>query len=237
MGTVRDLAGQRFGRLRVLETKRVEVNVRRVTMNLCLCDCGETHRVRSDGLLGGKASRGCTRCTLNRYPNKYEFLPDACVRIHCASSSFIIDEADFPEVSSYQWHKRGRYFATKKSGRHTVIHRFLMGLETGDDRVIDHISGDTSDNRRCNLRVCRQLDNSKNQRLSRANNTGYKGVTYNKRLGKYIAQIATERKPQQHLGVFDNPEDAAAAYDRAALLLHGEFARTNADLGLLEVAT
>jgi len=214
----------------------MEVHGRLRTMNLCLCDCGATCWVRSDGLLGGTASGGCTGCTLNRSPNSYEFLPDGCVRINCHSSGFIIDAADFPRVSAYQWHKRGRYYSAKKKGQSIILHRLLMGLQPGDLRVVDHISGDPADNRRCNLRVCSPIDNSKNQRLSRANNTGYKGVTYNKRLGKYIAQIATERKPQQHLGVFDSPEDAAAAYDRAALLLHGEFARTNAALGLLEVA-
>ena len=51
--------------------------------------------------------------------------------------------------------------------------------------------------------------------------------------GKWQAMIKTSGRIL-HLGVFDSKMEAAKAYDAAALRLYGEFARTNAALGLID---
>ncbi len=92
--------------------------------------------------------------------------------------------------------------------------------------VVDHINGDRTDNRRCNLRLCTNKENVRNARVASHNTTGYKGVSYNKRRKKYESRITVDGR-QLFLGYFINPIEAALAYDRAALRYLGEYARPN----------
>jgi len=89
--------------------------------------------------------------------------------------------------------------------------------------TIDHINGNRSDNRLVNLRAALKAENNRNTN-GRGSSCGFKGVTLNKKTGKYIAQIHAHGM-HHHLGCFDRPEDAAYAYTQAATRLHGKFAR------------
>jgi hypothetical protein len=89
---------------------------------------------------------------------------------------------------------------------------------------IDHINCDPADNRICNLRLATSSQNKCNSRRPSHNTSGFKGVYYNRRLGRFAAQIAIN-KTHRWLGLFDTAEAAHAAYCRAANELHGEFAR------------
>lgn len=109
-------------------------------------------------------------------------------------------------------------------------HRIAWYMVTGEDPTgfeIDHINGDKSDNRFCNLRLATCQANKANCGLSRSNNSGFKGV--HRFRDKWIASITRDRRVI-HLGVFELPEKAAAAYDAKAVELFGEFALTNAQL-------
>jgi hypothetical protein len=109
-------------------------------------------------------------------------------------------------------------------GRSVYLHQIL--LETFCDTEIDHINGDKMDNRRCNLRFATHAQNNQNKGLRRDSTTGYKGVCFDKRSGKYIAYINANGK-RTYLGYFKDKLSAAYAYDAAALKLHGEYARPN----------
>lgn len=98
---------------------------------------------------------------------------------------------------------------------------------------IDHINGDAFDNRLENLRPCNDVQNGANARISKANTSGYKGVCWHHRLEKFQAYITINRK-HLHLGYYDTAEDAAWAYDRAAMRYSGQFARTNFDKSYYE---
>ncbi len=95
-----------------------------------------------------------------------------------------------------------------------------------DGKQVDHINGNPLDNRRENLRICENAENNRNKGLTKASTSGYKGVSLYKRSGTWRAYIVTNYK-QKHLGTFDNPIDAAKAYNVAAIKFHGEFARLN----------
>ena len=92
--------------------------------------------------------------------------------------------------------------------------------------VVDHIDGDKLNNRRANLRLCSQADNTRNTRLGRNNTSGAKGVSLDVN-GKWRARIWKDRK-EIRIGTFDTVEEALAAYDKAAAELHGQFASPNA---------
>lgn len=107
---------------------------------------------------------------------------------------------------------------TTKSERLTVGHRPSILS------IAQHINGNVSDNRIENLRDATQSNNLCNKRMQSNNTSGYKGVGWHKAAGRWVARI-TIRKQHTHLGLFDTPEEAYAAYCKAAEKLHGEFAR------------
>lgn len=91
---------------------------------------------------------------------------------------------------------------------------------------IDHVNGIKSDNRLRNLRPCSCIENAHNAPCHADNGVGLKGVTIERRTGRFFARICVNRRTI-HLGTFSTTKEAAQAYDTAARHLHGEFARTN----------
>ena len=90
-----------------------------------------------------------------------------------------------------------------------VVHRNLCGV----------------DNRRTNLRLCTRSQNLCNRRCSSYSRKGlFKGVR--KRGGRWQANIAIAEQ-HYYLGSYETLTEAAYAYDAAAQLHHGEFARLN----------
>lgn len=91
---------------------------------------------------------------------------------------------------------------------------------------VDHINQDKLDNRTENLRIVRPEVNYYNRKMLRNNTSGFKGVCFDKNRNKYLASISAKNK-QYNLGRFDTPEEAATAYNNAAIRLHGEYACIN----------
>jgi hypothetical protein len=84
---------------------------------------------------------------------------------------------------------------------------------------IDHIDRDPSNNKIANLRVVSRSENQHNRVKSRNNTSGYKGVTYFKRTGRWRAQIWAGNV-NRYIGYFDTAEEASAAYQNAAMIFH-----------------
>ncbi len=137
-----------------------------------------------------------------------------------------IDIEDLGLVEKYRWHLSRSGYAFSHQAR--FLHRFVMGANQRS--TIDH-KKDKLDNRKTNLRLATQQENTFNQ-SKRLNAVGFKGVTWSKSEKQFIAQIMKNGK-NYRLGAFLDPSLAAAAYDKAAEDLFGEFARTNKMLGLL----
>lgn len=99
---------------------------------------------------------------------------------------------------------------------HRVAWKFSYGTEPD---VIDHIDGDPSNNRLSNLRSVGQNINSRNSKLSKNNTSGFNGVYFDKRRGRYVARLMVNRKTLW-LGAFDTAEKAADKV-RETSALHG----------------
>ncbi len=91
---------------------------------------------------------------------------------------------------------------------------------------VDHIDGDKFNNSLSNLRFCTASQNIGNSNLRSDNTSGYKGVTFRAKAGKWVAAIRQNYR-LIYLGSFSSPHDAACAYNSAAKEFFGEFARLN----------
>jgi hypothetical protein len=144
----------------------------------------------------------------------------------------IVDETDYQRLSRIKWYalrcNRTFYAACHSSERPRkmiLMHRLVVYAPSV--KKVDHINGNTLDNRRANLRLASNAQNLHNCKVARTNNTsGFKGAIFDKRIGRWAAQIRFRGK-RYNLGYFDTPELAAQEYDRAARLLFRQFARTN----------
>ena len=101
------------------------------------------------------------------------------------------------------------------------MQRFLVAAKPRE--IVDHIDRDPLNNTLGNLRVVTKQENAMNAGVRSDNSTGYKGVSYHKRSGKYRAYIAINGK-QKHLGLYTSADDAARAYATAARSYFGEYA-------------
>lgn len=128
-------------------------------------------------------------------------------------------EAGYPMKSGY------RLLSVKK--RRIYAHRAIWCMMTGDWPVfeIDHANGVKSDNRWCNLRAATRTENARNQGKTKKNTSGFKGVSFHTRVGRWRAVIET-RFGHKHLGYFDDKETAFEAYQWAAQHYFGNFAKT-----------
>src|SRR6185369_1147212 len=103
------------------------------------------------------------------------------------------------------------------------LHRIIADAKPG--QIVDHINGDTLDNRRSNLRLCTTAENNRNTR-GKNPKSGFKGVYPQFGTNTWQAKITVAGKVLC-LGTFKEKEDAAKCYDLAAREHFGEFARTN----------
>jgi hypothetical protein len=89
---------------------------------------------------------------------------------------------------------------------------------------IDHADGHRSNNRWGNLRECNRSENLQNSKKPKNNTAGFKGVTFDKKRGKWVARIKVGGH-RLFLGYTDSPETAAHLYVVAAYKHFGDFAR------------
>jgi len=109
-----------------------------------------------------------------------------------------------------------------KRGAHRLAYLYIHGYIP---REVDHRNNIKHDNRIDNLRAATHSQNAANSGIYSSNTSGYKGIYFSTKVGKWHARISVDRKVL-HLGFFTNILDAAAAYKVASAKYFGEFART-----------
>jgi hypothetical protein len=140
----------------------------------------------------------------------------------------LIDRADVPLVEGVNWYAGRDGYAvrclpgTRGNQVKVFLHRVIAG--PAGNLFVDHINGDPLDNRRANLREATNSQNQMNARKRKGSASALKGVTWNKAVGKWQAQIKRDKR-QVYLGLFESETAAHDAYCAAAAELHGEFAR------------
>jgi hypothetical protein len=151
-----------------------------------------------------------------------------------------IDPEDAALVGVYGWAAQRRennlwyaiaYVRGSAANGGTARYVYMHALVSGASRP-DHIDRNGLNNTKINLRVANGAQNNANQGKRQGCSSRFKGVTYVARTGKWAAQLHSGGR-KHHLGYFTEEEEAARVYDDAAVQKFGEFAATNAMLGLL----
>lgn len=142
----------------------------------------------------------------------------------------LVDDEDYVWLSQFKWHA-----VTHSSGRISYARRMVKNsdgkvgamsmhraiMQPPDDMQIDHINHNGLDNRKENLRVCDVSTNARNRRKRTGSHSKYIGVTKHKKSGKWVARL------EFNIGVFDDEEEAARAYDEVAKRVYTEHVRLN----------
>lgn len=145
----------------------------------------------------------------------------------------VVDDGDFEALNRYKWYLNASGYACatvyhgggrdNKRQSSLRMHRLLVD---GSPPQVDHINGNKLDNQRSNLREATNQTNRMNQFLRINNRSGYKGVWFDAKLGKYQSYIRYQGK-RFHICVTPDIEEAAWMYDQWALNFFGDFANPN----------
>lgn len=113
------------------------------------------------------------------------------------------------------------YVRSKVDGKLEYNHRIAWChyYREQPPEFIDHINRVKNDNSIKNLRACTLSQNQSNRKMSSNNTSGFTGVTYVERLGKYKATIYKDSKPI-YLGLYETAELASEAYKQAKAVYH-----------------
>lgn len=150
------------------------------------------------------------------------------VNSNCAA---LVDDDLFDYLSGFTWWEhttRGcnLHAQTKINGVNISMHQLILPVPNSKLEV-DHKNGNGLDNQRINLRIVTRSQNNMNRfKQFSATTSKYKGVSWFKRDKCWRAYIVC-KNVQMHLGYFKIEEEAARAYNEAAMKHFGEFARLN----------
>lgn len=142
-----------------------------------------------------------------------------------------VDDDDFEKLNKIRWYIIKACNTFYAVGNYNArMHRIIMGLNSNNNLVIDHIDGNGLNNQKSNLRICMTRENGKNIRVDNKGTLNsiskYKGVRWHKHNALWNARIMVDGK-RIDLGGFGDEVEAAYAYNIAAIEYHGEFANLN----------
>lgn len=137
----------------------------------------------------------------------------------------LVDEDVLHACKRFRWRvDYNGYVFRKGSGKRIMLHRVVAGPAPPEAPIIDHKNRNPLDNRRENLRFATPLQSAQNRGRSRKARTPFKGV---KQVGDRFQAAMCVQGKRRVLGVVHTAEEAALAYDRAAIAAFGKFAAPN----------
>ncbi len=214
-------------------------------MRLCSVEnCGMKHRTNGFCDKHNKQVRkyGSVLERTKNDPNEFIIENDICriklYNTNCEEITETIFDLKYKEeIEKYKWRMSNKYVVstwidTNNKKHNMYLHQAIIqlsGQEVPIGYEIDHIDRNPLNNLENNLRVCTISQNRQNVDIKCNNSSGYKGIVWHKKDKKWYARIRINNQII-NIGIFNTPEDAAKAYDVAAIKYHGEFAVLNTQL-------
>lgn len=238
MGKIKDITGQRFGRLTAIKMVGYkESKYGNSAVWLCHCDCGnDVEIVGSQLRCGHTKSCGCIHREVliknnkeRANKNNYDLSGEYGIGYDHNGNKFYFDLEDYDKIKDYYWlvNKNG-YVVTSNNKKH--MHRVIMDIdsETWRNVQVDHIHGDgnRNDNSKDNLRIVTPSQNGMNKKIYYNNTSGYTGVYWIKSRNRWASYITVESNII-YLGSYLNKEDAIQARKQAEEKYFGEYSYDN----------
>lgn len=139
----------------------------------------------------------------------------------------LIDNDDVDRCKSFTWYINKHdikaekdYFYVVGSNR-ILLHRFIMNIDDSN-QIVDHINGNTLDNRKEKLQICTVKENSRKSQFRCNNKSGHTGVTWYSKTNKWMAYIKVDYK-FKNLGYFEDIDEAIEARRKAEIKYFGDF--------------
>jgi hypothetical protein len=140
----------------------------------------------------------------------------------------ICDDADFNFLNRFKWYlENERYAVAVVDGNRIKMHRLLLSNILSKEITVDHIDGDSLNNRRSNLRLANMSQQNWNRSKTKENTTSrYKGVDWYDKYKCWRTRISYKNQTQ-HIGYFSSEIEAARQYNKYASKYFGKYARLN----------
>lgn len=195
---------------------------------LCECKCG--NKLIKDFYKIKSGAKMCKECYLKLLPdngvpferkeNVYDLSGEYGVGwTNNSNQEFYFDLEDYDKIKSYCWYesKNGYIVAYGGTEEKTVKMHSLLCCSG-----CDHKNRLKYDNRKLNLRACKQSDNVKNRSIPKSNTSGIIGVSFHKRANRWAAYISCD-KTRHSLGFYVDKNEAIVARLSAEKKYFGEF--------------
>lgn len=214
---------QRFGKLETIKVSKKK-HAGGVLWD-CICDCGNIIHARSSDLVAGK-TKSCTKCPPNiLYTANYAMVELNCRKKEEKPQFAYISLCDTDKIMEYNWScTQYGYARNGKTG--IFMHRLILKPSKG--MFIDHVNRNKLDNRRTNLRICTEQENSLNKASPCTSLTGYKGISFScNKKGGFQVQVGKDGKYYTGGKVFYDLKEAIEKANELLLKYHGRFAVLN----------
>lgn len=249
MNKYNDIIDKNFGRLIVLEylghfVKDGTKAKRHYYKCQCTCEKNTILTVDRYKLLSGhttscgcKAVESITKRNKEDNPSKYfireinEHYIDEFgvghIKMSNTDNEMLCDSECMEVLLEYYWNEKGGYARSSKNRKKVHAHRLV--INAGDYNVnnqVDHINGNTLDNRKENLRIVTSRQNGLNSSIRKDNTSGVTGVCWDKKKQQWCVRVY-ENEVAIYLGYFDKFEDAIKARIKGEEKYYGEYSYKN----------